>query len=242
MRDLKKITKAVFLVGCIVILTSCIEDDLAESLIVYPDAFTIKKMINDEPAYGVAFYAFGNQFLSTATATQMGGSGEKIQLVQSPQSIFTLEKIPQDMDFKPYPPVSAEYLFQIVAESGGMAEDIDFLNPQDIDIPTIVKAEFTDNNKLFELKWTAVDGVDGYNIKFVNADGLNIYSGPSLNSDVSSVSVNTLVGNWFEAPIAGETYSVNVVAFAYESNANESNYGYNMEEISIAEIEVTWVN
>jgi len=242
MIKLKRITKLVWLIGILVIISSCIDNDLAEELVVYPDVFTIKKMINDEPSYGVAYYAFGNQFLRSATVTQPGGSGEKIELAQSPQSIFTLEKIPQDMEFLPYPPVSAEYVFQIVAESGGTVEDIDFLDPQDIEIPTIVKAEFSDNNKFFELGWTLVDNIDGYNIKFVNAEGLNIYNGSSLEPDKSSISINTLLGNWFEAPVAGEIYTISVIAFAYEDDANASNFGYNMQEISIGETEVNWLN
>ena len=223
-------------------LSSCINNDIAEDFVVYPDVYLVKKIINNEPAYAVAFYAYGNQLLRNASVTQLGGSGEKIQLYQSAQSVFTMEKVPQDMDFKPYPPVASDYLFQVTAESGASAEESDFLDPFDIEIPQIVKAGFINNNKLFELNWTVVNNIDGYSIQFIDSDGVNIYGGPTLMPDESGVTINTLVGNWYNTPEAGQVYKVRVIAFAYETGADETNFVYNFSDVAIGETEITWAN
>lgn len=223
------------------ILASCINNDSETNLQVYTDAFLIKKMVGTEPMYAVAFYAYGNQTMSSGTVTEVGGSGVPVNLGNNPSTIFTLSKIPVESDYKPYPPANTEYKFKVIASSGAIDESTDKLTVKNLATPTITKTEFGENKKLVNVAWTTVPNVDGYVVKVADKTGAFIYSTEGLKSSVTSFTINVMAGNWSKTIVSGETYSIQVHAFVYEADADDFYNVYNVEEISIAEKSVPWV-
>lgn len=223
------------------VFISCFsDDDLKDNLEVYVDAYVIKKNIGDVTSYAPAFFAYGNQLLRSVTVTEIGGSGETIDLTQDFTSILTMSKRPDNNDFLPYPPAASDYLFEVTAESGVTVEEYDFLAYSDMGIPTVTQAEFTNNNKLLEVAWSDVAGADGYMVKILNSEGTEISAGSGFEAGTNSYTINIVLENWYEAPEPGQTYSVQVHAFAYEAEFEPGYEVYNVQEVSIGETTIVW--
>lgn len=227
--------KIVFVLFASLFLVSCFNNDNDTNLEVNTDVYMLKKIVGDQPVYGVSFYAYGNQIMKSGTVTQVGGLGDQINLGLNPHSIFTLSKDPNENDYKLYLPAASEYLFKVTAESGSTVESKDFLNATDIGIPTIVKTEVGVNQKFVDVSWTAVSGADGYMIKIADANGNYIFSSEGLEPGINTYTINLLTGNWVSPVEVGSAYSIQVHAFAYEENADPLYAAFNVEEISIGE-------
>jgi hypothetical protein len=200
----------------------------------------IKKMFEDTPVFGVAYYAYGNKIMNSGTVTLVGGSGEQIDLGLNPGSIYTLYKEPSENDYYSNLPSAGEYKFNVLAEDGQTNESTDYLNVKNIGIPFILKAEIGDVQKLLDVTWTKVANADGYVVKISEDDGSLMYSTGAMSSESTTVSINLLAGNWSKPIEPGNTYIVEVNAFIYEDNIESYTAPYNLETISIATKTVTY--
>ena len=235
-QNLKKI---IFLILTSFMLISCFKDN-ETPLEVNVDAYTVKKVIGEQSAYGVAFFAYGNQIMKSGTVTQVGGLGEQINLGLNPGSIYTLSKEPNIDDFKSFVPSASEYVFNVLAESGSTKEDTDYLNPKNIGIPVILKVEFNEIQKLIDVTWMKITAADGYFVKIAEENGAYIYSSGAIDTDVTTLSINLLLGNWTRPMEPGNTYMIEVNAYAFEDDADEFTAAYNLEEISVSSKSVSW--
>jgi hypothetical protein len=237
MKKIKIITSVLF---ASVLLVSCFKNDNETALEINCDAYMIKKMVGEQPAYAIAFYVYGNQMMKSGTVTQVGGLGEQINLGVSPNSIFTLTNLPTENDFKSFPPTASEYLFKVSAESGATNESSDYLDVKNIEIPEIIETAIGVNQKLIDISWNPVAGADGYLIKIAEEDGTYIYSSGGMETDLTTVTINVLTGNWTKQIEIGKPYSIEVHAFAYEENTEELTAPFNVEEISIGAVNIVW--
>ncbi len=235
-QNLKKI---VFLVFVSFLLISCFKDN-ETPLEVNVDAYTVKKLIGEQSAYGVAFFAYGNQIMKSGTVTQVGGLGEQINLGLNASSIFTLSKEPAVDDFKSIIPVASEYIFNVSAESGATHQGSDYLDPKNIGIPVILKVEFNEIQKLLDVTWMKITVADGYFVKIAEEGGAYIYTSGAVETDITTLSINLLIGNWTKPMEPGNTYTIEVNAFAIEDTADEYTAAYNIEEISISSKSFYW--
>lgn len=218
---------------------SCFKDNTSD-FEVYSDVFTINKKINDQPMHALAYYVYGNQMMKSATVSRVGGLGVETSLGISPSSVYTMNKEPEASDFKSYQEPAGEYLFKVVSENGVSLQDSDYLNPQNLGIPTITAVSFSSNNKLVEMGWSAVSKADGYVVKIADSTGVYIYAGETLDPETTTYTVNGLLGNWAKPINSGKSYSIQVHAFKFENDADSYYAAYNLEELSIGERKVVW--
>jgi len=237
---MRKITNFVLIVITSVALVSCFGDDTEPQFEVFTDAYVLKKKMGDEEVYARAFYAYANQLIKSASATEIGGAGEKITLTQDPRSVYTFSKIPQESDYAPYPPAASDYLFQVTSEGGITKESQDFLSFDDIGIPEITKVEFAEIDKYLDVAWTEVAGADGYLLKILNDEGTEIINGYGFSTDILEYRLNIVLENWFETPEQGKTYIVEVHAYAYEPQTEPGYEAYNVQEVSVSESNIIW--
>ncbi len=221
------------------ILVSCFKNEEV-ALEADTDVYMIKKMSGETPVYGVAFYAYCNHVMKSGTVTQTGDLGSQVNLGLNPGSIYTLYKEPTENEFYGTLPEESEYRFNVVAENGQTSESSDYLKVKDLGIPTILKAEVGDVEKLLDITWTKITDADGYVVKIVEDNGSYIYSSGALSPETDTLSINLLVGNWTKTMEKGNTYNIEISAFAYEDNANALTAIYNIESISIAQMSITW--
>lgn len=228
-----KIKKFAFILFASLIVVSCFKDAEETPLEVNTDVYMIKRLVGEQPVYGLAFYAYGNQIMRSGTVIQNGGLGEQINLGLSPNSIFTLSKEPSGDDYKTFVPAASEYIFKVTAETGLSDESSDFLNVKNIGIPEITSVEIGANQKLVNITWKAVAGIDGYVVKVAEENGTYIYNSGGMESSETTYTINLLTGNWTKPIEMGNTYIIEVHAFAYEDDADPDYAAFNVEEISI---------
>ncbi|MDX1283580.1 MAG: hypothetical protein R3182_01145, partial [Draconibacterium sp.] len=116
----------------------------------------------------------------------------------------------------------------------------DFLDYDDIPIPEITKAEFSENNKMLEILWSDVSNADGFLVKIVDSEGYEISTSNGLDSGTNSYTINIVLEDWYTAPESGQSYSIQVHAFAYEAEYDTGYEVYNIQEVSIAEESLEW--
>lgn len=235
----QKIKNFVFALFASLVLVSCFKDNDEIALEVNTDVYMIKRLVDEQPVYGLAYYAYGNQIMRSGTVTQIGGLGEQINLGLNPKSIFTLSKEPAGSDYKNILPAASEFLFNVTSETGLSDESSDFLNVKNIGIPEILNLEIGANQKLVNVTWKSVSGIDGYVVKVAEEDGTYIYNSGGMEPDNTTYTINVLTGNWTKPIEVGSTYIIEVHAFAYEDDADEDYAAFNVEEISIGAQNVT---
>jgi len=237
---MRRIRNYALIVITAVLLGSCFGDDDDPQIEVFTDAYILKKMAGEDEVYARTFYAYANKLMKSATATEIGGSGEKIELTQDPRSIYTFSKIPQQSDFIPNPPATSDYLFQVTSEDGITKESQDFLSFDDIEITEITKTEFTENNKYLDIAWTEVSDADGYLVKIYNTEGIEIMTSYGFDTDILDYRLNVVLENWIIIPEQGETYLLQVHTYVYEQDVEPGYEAYNIQEVTIAETEIIW--
>jgi len=237
--EMKKIRNLLILLITSLLFASCLDNNESD-FNANADVYVIKKKTGDADMYAKTFYVYGNQMMQSASVTETGGSGGKIDLIQDYRSIFVMSKLPQESDYLPYPPVTNDYLFQVTSEGGITKEYNDFLSFDDIGIPEIDSIYFSDNNKYLNVAWTEVDGTDGYLIKILNTEGEEVLNGYGFGPEVLEYQLNVLLANWVITPVQGETYVVQVHAFAYEPEFETGYEAYNIQEVAIDEKEIIW--
>lgn len=222
------------------IFTSCLEETRKEAFDVMVDAYTVKRVIDNEPEFAQAFIAYSNQPMLGATVSKSDNSGPVIQLAQNPSSVFIYMKDPNAYDFRPGIPENAEYKFTVTSESGNAIEKFDELKPKNLAIPQIDSLTIDDAEKLLSFEWNKVNGADGYIVKVLDLNGKTIFTSEGLPEDAHGYYLSLLTGNWIDSINFGDDYILELHAFAYEDSALESNNIYNVEEISIAQFRFTW--
>ena len=235
-QNLKKLALAL---SVPLILFSCLKEE-EQVLQVTTDAYMVKKLVGGQPAYGLAFYAYANKILKSGTVARTGGVGDTINLIAYPLSVYTLFKEPAETTLSENMPLDGEYIFNITAESGETNESSDELNLNDIDIPDILSTEVSTNGDRLDMKWTKVSGADGYVVKLADEDGEYIYSSNTKAPNDTTLKISPLTGVWVEPFEVGNTYTIEVNAFAYEDDSNNQNAVFNVEEISIGSKSIVW--
>lgn len=230
-------TMLVLLVGTAMV--SC--NDFEEELDVLTDVYVINKKFDIEVKSAVAYYAYANQNMMSATVT-IPNNGGVVELESYPASIYTLAKEPKDSDYKTTAPAEGSYVFTMKGVNGETLQVPDILSYDGLDIPQFTKIKFSGTPFILELEWNDITEADGYVVKMFDTDGKLIFNGYSVGSDINKyiITGSSSSGYWSEAAVEGESYRLQLNAFTYDSEANTSNYIYNISEISLGETQITW--
>lgn len=217
--------------------SSCSDDEV--ELNVLTDAYVIKKMSDDNVAvYAIAYYAYANKNISTASV--LTPDEATINLSASESTPYTFMKEPEEADFLTDIPVEDNYLFDVVAKSEETAQSNDYLEFDDLNIPSITDTTYDSESNMLNVTWEAVPKCDGYVVRLFDLDGNIIYTSNAINPETAEYEIYQTSGNWFEQAIEGTSYKLQVQSFAYESDATAGDFAYNLKEISISEKEIVW--
>ncbi len=240
MRKMKMFQFAAIAMLMSIIFTAC-NDDSDPEFEIAGDVYVVKKKMNAEVQYAPLYVVYSINGVGMSSATVTPPSGETISLAGSTGSV-TYAKEPEDEDFTTEAPEEGNYLFKAVSTKEEELQLNDELELDNLAIPEFDTLYF-DNSNTLKAKWFKVSGADGYYLRIRNSDGKLIYNGAWLNDDTKEFTItegSSTSGSWGETPTDGDTYTVQLNAFTFEPNVTQSNYGYNLQEISIGEKEVTW--
>lgn len=219
-------------------LFSC-NNDKDEPFEVLGDVYYINQIIDGEMQTGVAYYAFANKSIASATATPPGG--ETVELSKSLSYWFTWFREPEIEEYTVGYPPDGTYNFEVTSEEGDVVQRSDELEIDTLDIPVITEITYNSNQLGYDITWNKIEKANAFAVKIKNTDGDFIYSSYTLSGHTTNYTVlESGSGQWVENPVDGETYTFQIQAIRFDNDADETNYIYNFEEISIGETEVVW--
>lgn len=205
------------------------------------DAYVVKKMIDEEVKFGVAFFAYGNKAIASATVIPpTGAADDSFELQATESSVYTYYKEPTAGDYSPTFPVEGQYMFDVESEDGETLLETDLLENGLLEIPEITDATYQSGAETMIVEWEAPENADGHVIKLLNEEGKVIFLSYSLIATANEYNINQGSGNWNGTAYTGENYTLQVQAFTYESGVSQENLLYNIKEIAIGEKQVTW--
>jgi len=220
-------------------IISC--NDQEPELEVLADVYVINKKFDSEVRSAIAYYAYANQALSEATVT-LPIDGGIVELENNPGSVYTFDKVPENSDYKTIAPVEGSYIFNIKGGKGETLQATDILNYDGMDIPEFTSITFSGTPLTLELEWNDITGADGYVVKMFDLNGKLIFNGYSVGENVNKYTItsSSYSGYWSETVVDGESYLLQLNAFSYDSNSNNSYSDYEIKEVSISETQIEW--
>lgn len=219
---------------------ACNEESEDVAFEVKADAYVVKKKIDDETRFGIAFFAYGNKAISSVTVTPPSGSGDSFELTAAESNVYTYYKEPVGDDFTPNFPVQGQYVFDMESSDGETVQQTDVLENGILEIPVITDATYHTNTESMKVEWEAPENADGHVVKLLNEEGEVVFLSFTLIATADEYDINQGSGNWDGAAYSGENYTLQVQAFTYESGVGQEDLLYNIKEIAIGEMEITW--
>ena len=218
---------------------SCNKDN-EEPFQVFADVYYINRVIQGEVQTAISYYAHANNHIASATAETP--DGETITLEDQLGFSTTWMKDPELSDYSIVVPDEGTYKFTVTSQDGVELVKNDVLKNVDLGIPEFDTITYSAVNYGYNVTWNEVENTDAYIVRVLNENGLIIFTGYTVGDDVFEYQVipgiNT--GTWTETPQIEEMYILQISAYVFDNDSDNSNYTYNLEEISFSETEIIW--
>lgn len=237
MKRLKNIGKTLVLFSLALGFFACDDDDgNSAPFDIIGDVLVVKKLVGEEAMYANSYIAYGNQPMSLAQVTTP--SGEEIMLSPAGSDNYTYAQSPGSDDYMPEIE-EGNYMFDVINEDIPH-QDVDLLVFSNIDFTEITLFE-TDVDML-TVEWEENDMAEAYMLRMVDEQGAVIFMSQLLGTQVERfvIDPNDPQGTWAELPNSGEDYTFELLAYLFEEDATDSDYTFNVQEISITEEMFTW--
>lgn len=224
-----------------IFLASCQKEE-NEVFDVNSDVIFLHKIIDNDTVTGVAYYAYGNKSISEVAVT-LPNEGGTIELDQYPNSTYTFYKQPADEDFMDEESLSyGSYVFNIVSNEGETLEVSDMQETVNLGFAQLDSTGFNEVQKFYYFDWEEVEDAQSYVAMLLNSEGEVIFTGYPVDdeSPVYYLSTDYDFGTWDSFPQKGESYTLRIQSYLYDSDATNIDYAYNIQEISIADYPLVW--
>lgn len=241
MRKIKNFKISCLFFMALIAVVACKEKD--NTLKVSNDVVFLKKVIDNETRYGIAYYLQTNQGLDSVTVTMPLG-GKSVKLKQHETNTYLFMREPSNSEFTNIAPVDGDYLFKIASKKGEYLEVADEQHFSDLPFAEIDSTGFDTGSLWFYVRWVKVPSADAYELMLFKSSGEMIFNSitvPATASTEYKISAFHITGTWVEAPKKDQKYKLKINAIKYDSATNKDDY-YNVQEISetVYAKEITW--
>jgi hypothetical protein len=232
--------KHILMLSVIFIMGACSKDNEVD-FEVHGDVVFIKKLIDDVPVVGTSYYAYSSKTLSSCTVTTPN-SAETLNLSAYGINTFLFAIEPSDNEFTSSLPTEGNYLFKVKSSDNETIEVSDEQSFSDLEFAQLDERKFDTNNSWLHLTWGVVANTDNYTVSLINSSGENIFNGYAIKADSPEFYISTFldVGIWTRQPTYGDTYTIRIKCFKYDTDATEDDYTYSVQEISQKDYSIIW--
>jgi hypothetical protein len=239
MENVKISGKYLLMVLAIFIMGACNNDK--KEFKVNADVVFIKKIINDEPVVGTAYYAYSNKVLASCSVTPPN-SAQTVNLSAYKTNTLTFTNEPSNDEFLSSAPIEGSYLFNVTNSDNETIQTSDEQSFSDIGFAQLDEKTFDSSNQWLYLTWNEVSGADSYTVSLLNSAGETIFSGYAVNADSPEFYITTQFdfGIWTASPNYDEAYTLRIKCFVYDSDATEENFSSSVQEISQKDYPIVW--
>lgn len=225
---------AIFFAGC--------QNEENDVFNVNPDVIFLHKVINNDTVTGVAYYAHGSQGITEAVVT-LPDDGGTVQLGEHPNSTYTFYLEPTDEDYSDeenFP--SGNYVFNVMSADGESLEITDLQEKDNLGFAQLDSTGFDNVQKVYYFDWEEVDGAQSYVALLLNSEGEVIFTSYPIDDESPVYYLSTYYdfGAWDSHPQKDENYTLRIQSYIYDADATNSDYVYNIQEISIADYPLVW--
>jgi len=238
MIKIQKIRKPFTLLLAAIGLFSCNDDDTTIAFEVTGDVFITKKMIAEEEQFAASYYAFGTHPITAAKVSSP--NAEEFNLTAVNESPNTWIKVPEEDDFVNELPTLGTYTFTVTHESVEH-ETTDDLIYNDLKFTEIISKEFS--SQILTLEWEAGPGAEGHIVRLVNETGDIVFGSAFIPEQGTKleIGINTGTGTWLSGyPKTGDTYSIELHAFSFESGVADSQKPRHIQGIAVTDDSIIW--
>jgi len=235
---MKKLTLFLTLLGTILSLYSCGDDETAFNA--FGDVVVLTRYSESGPIeFTTAYYVYGNKSMQEVTVTTPDQNQIELEPYDGYTSTFLLE--PNDEDYSSVPPTYGEYKFHIITSGNNMDSVSDILGSNYYQSPVTITESTLEENTLI-VTWSESSDADAYRVRVLETtdDSENVYYISNLYSSTSFELnyANNYVTYQGASPQEGEEYIIEVLAYKFE----EDYVGdmYNIESISSARTTIIW--
>lgn len=215
---------------------ACSDDDNSVPFEVIGDVYVIKRNIDNEAKYAIAYAAHGNQPMSIAKVSLQGS---EIILSPTDESNRTWNKIPSLSEFTTTIPDDSNYQFLVVNEDINH-DATDLLEFDNIDTTKIESVTFV--NEGLSVEWESNPLAERYRVLLVNDMEEIVFRSHSLLKEQKQLIFDdpTANGTWTESPTVGQEYSLELHAYRYETDAISEEYNHEIQEIVVSKTTIIW--
>ncbi len=234
--NIQNISKVLIFALIITGFISC-NDDESTPAELKGDVYLVTRLQNDDLVFAMSYYVYGQQGMSMAKVTSPEGEVIELEAISSKKNIYAIE--PSLQDFTSEPGAKGNYVFDV------MHEDISYQTTDEvtydiIDIPLIDTTYFDDFNQALSVEWTPDGTAQNYKIVMTELDGELVFTSRLLGGAVPQYIIQESEGSWFKYVEVGKEYMVELQSILYEPIANNEDYLYNVQEVSIGTQVANW--
>lgn len=219
---------------------ACNDEQEEKAFELQVDAYIVKKKFDGETMFANAYFAYGNKAIESATVTPPASAGDPVGLVASVSTPSVFFREPETEDFTNMFPAQGEYLFDVESRDGEVLQQSDMMEAGILEVPEITETTFHADTESMTVSWDSAYDADGFVLKLLNENDKVIYISYLLLASTEEYQINQVSGNWDGVAYFGENYTLQVQAVTYESGATEDDRLYNIREVAIGEMEITW--
>lgn len=234
--SIQNISKILILALALTGFISCDDDD-SVPFEVKGDVYLLTRLENDDLVFAMTYYAYGTQGMNTAKVTSPESETIDLEALSNNKKIYAIE--PTLADFLMEPGVEGNYVFDVIYEDIAY-QSTDEVRYDIIDIPIIDTTYFDNFNQVLAIEWTPDGTANNYKVRMTELDGELVFESRLLGGAVPQYVIDANEGSWFKYVDVGKDYIVELHAVLYEPSANNDDYLYNIQEISIGTQEAVW--
>ncbi|HYQ56723.1 MAG TPA: hypothetical protein VEP89_05185 [Draconibacterium sp.] len=237
MKNFKNLKKALIILFVLAGMFACSDDDNSVPFKVFGDVYVIKRIVDNEAKYAIAYAAHGNQPMSVAKVSLPQGS--ELTLTPTDASMRIWNNIPAKEVYTNIIPAENNYQFLVVNEDINH-QATDLLTFDNIDTTIIKSVSFVTEG--LSIEWESNPFGEGYRVLLINSAGQLAFRSLPLLEIQKQLIFNhpTASGTWYETPSAGKSYTIELHTYRYEDDATESEYDHEIQEINVSESDIIW--
>jgi len=220
---------------------SCMEERLKATPTFFEgtgDIYVQKKKVDGVTMYAPYYFLHGNTAIHGASAETP--NGETVEL-KPYEFLDTYLKAPGEEDFTPSMIPIGEYHFTGTFGDNKETFDIsDYFNAHVINFPQIDSVGYDTTNYHIYVHWSAVNDADVYKVDLLDKTGKVVFEGPALTAASSVFIIKLNTDGWTTTPYKNDVFTLQLHAYSWDDDANDTNWFYNIECDAFSETQVTW--
>lgn len=240
MKKLKNLRNSLLFLVMLFAFNACTKYE-HEQFEVTGDVVFIKKIINEEIVSATAYYAYGNDNISSTTVTLPYEEGT-VELEPFETYTYTFISQPEDVDFTINPPIPGNYSFEVTStndETIYASDDQEYVN---MGFAENISIDFDENINGLSIEWDEISDADTYIVRIFDTSDEMIFNSPVISANTPEYFISGYFNNgtWSDTPVNDEDYILKIESLKNDADVTVYDYVYNVQEITITEQQFTW--